>query len=90
MPYSPSGIFVGSSQAELDALRAAALEAIRTGQWTTVTGGQKTGSKEYQNPKETLIEVRYAEQQQAGRGRAQKVYQDLTPQPYPRDYYYGE
>ena len=88
MPCSPSGIFVGMLQIDLDALRAEALSAIATGQWTSVTGGQKTGSLQYQmTPQDVLKEIIYAEQQSGARPpRGSRVYQTLNCQYGPRRY----
>lgn len=81
MPYSPLGIFVGLSQSELDALRSAAISAFTNGQRISISGGQKSGTKRWQDPKETLAEVVYAEQQNGTRApRAQKVYQTMNDQ----------
>lgn len=80
MAYSPSGIFVGLSTQELAELKASALRAITSGQWTSITGGQKTGSKQYQmRPQDVLEEVKFAEQSAGiGRPRAQKITQILS------------
>jgi len=83
MPFSPLGIYVGLAQSELDEIRAAALERAKNGSRTSLSGGQKSGSKEWVDPRETLAEVNYAEQQNGTRApRAQKVVQILSS-PYP-------
>ncbi len=59
---SPSGIFVGLSQVELDALRTSALAGITSGRRTSLSGGQKSGSKEWKmDPQQMLLEIQYAE-----------------------------
>lgn len=74
------GIFVGLPQTELDALRASAIAAATGGQRTALSGGQKSGSKQYPfSPQEILGEVKYAEQQNGTRRpRAQRVEQVLV------------
>lgn len=74
------GIFVGLPQAELDALRANAIAGITGGRRTSLSGGQKSGSKEWQmSPQDVLGEVKFAEQQNGMRPpRAQKVEQVLV------------
>lgn len=74
------GIFVGLPQSELDALRASALAAITGGRRTSLSGGQKSGTKEWQmSPQDVLGEVKFAEQQNGTRApRAQKVEQILN------------
>ncbi len=82
--FSPLGIFVGLAQSELDALRTSAIEGITSGRRTSLSGGQKSGSKEWQmSPQDLLAEVNYAEQQNGTRApRAQKVVSILSA-PYP-------
>ena len=81
--FSPQGLFVGLPQSELDSLRAAAIAAITGGQRTSLSGGQKSGSKEYKmSPQDVLAEVNYAEQQNGIKPpRAQKVVQVLSVWP---------
>lgn len=79
MAYSPTGILIGLSQAQLDTIKASAIAALTNGRWTTITGGQKTGSKQYEDPKQTLAEVRFAEQTNGTLPpRASKITQILT------------
>jgi len=82
--YSPKGLFVGLSQSELDDLRAGAIARMNGGQRTSISGGAKSGSKEYpMPPDQVLAEVIYAEQQNGTRApRNQKVYQVMNCQ-YP-------
>lgn len=82
---SPSGIFVGLSQTELDALRASAISGITSGRRTSLSGGQKSGSKEWQMiPQQVLLEVIYAERASAVRAaRVAKVYDDFVNPPCP-------
>lgn len=77
---SPTGIFTGLSQSELDDLRSSALDGITSGRRTSLSGGGKSGSKEWQmTPQEVLREVVYAKQQSGARaGRVSRVYQDFT------------
>lgn len=79
----PTGILVGLPQAELDELRANALSGITGGRRTSLSGGAKSGSKEWQmSPQDMLVEIRYAEQQNGTLpARAQKVVQVLTVWP---------
>jgi hypothetical protein len=82
---SPCGLFVGLSQVELDALRVSALAAITSGRRTSLSGGQKSGSKEWKmDPQQMLIEIRYAERQ-AGTipARVSKTYFDSANPPCP-------
>jgi len=79
---SPSGIFVGLSQVELDALRVTALAATTGGQRTSLSGGQKSGSKEYQmSPQQVLMEIIYAERQSGA--RAPRVDRTVMNTAYP-------
>lgn len=79
---APDGTFVGLTQAELDELRASALSQISSGRRTSLSGGGKSGSKEWSmDASDILREVIYAEQQSGTRpARAQKVVQDLVCQ----------
>lgn len=86
MGCSPQGIFTGLPQIELDSLRANALAVITGGRWANVSGGAKSGSRDYgMSPQDILAEVKFAEQQNGTRpARAQKVIQVLsTCPPYP-------
>ncbi len=85
----PAGIFVSLSQAELDQLRADALSQISSGRRTSISGGGKSGSKEWSMSAEQILkEVIYAEQQNGTRPpRAQKVVQILNEQFTP---FYGD
>ncbi len=82
---SPSGIFLGLSQTELDALRASALSGITNGRRTSMSGGQKSGSKEWQMmPQQVLLEVIYAERQAGSRAaRVTKTYMNTAYPPCP-------
>jgi len=77
---SPSGIFLGLDQTELDEIRANALLQISSGRRTSLSGGQKSGSKEWSiSAEQMLLEVIYAEQQNGTREpRVTKVYQTLN------------
>lgn len=79
---SPTGIFTGLTQTELDTLRTDALSQISSGRRTSLSGGGKSGSKEWSmSAQDILREVVYAEQQNGTRSpRAQKVVQILNPQ----------
>lgn len=82
---SPSGIFTQLTDAELAAMRASALTAITSGRRTSLSGGAKSGSKEWQmTPQEILAEVKYAEQK---RGvlpqRVTKTYSNFWQPPCP-------
>lgn len=84
----PSGIFLGLTQAELDSIRETALSQITSGRRTSISGGGKSGSKEWSlDVRDVLREVIYAEQQNGTRPpRVQKVVQILNEQflpPYP-------
>lgn len=81
-PMSPTGIFVSLSQTELDALRVDALAQIQSGRRTSLSGGGKSGSKEWSmSAQDILREVVYAEQQNGTRApRAQKVVNVLNNQ----------
>ncbi len=83
MACSPCGIFVGYDQSVLDELKANALLAITSGRRTSLSGGAKSGSKEWKmDPQQMLVEIRYAEQQNGTlQARAQKVVQVLTEYP---------
>lgn len=64
----PSGIFTGLTQSELDAIRATALSQITSGRRTSISGGGKSGSKEWSmDVRDVLREVIYAEQQNGTR-----------------------
>lgn len=82
---SPTGIFVGLSQVELDALRVSALAGITSGRRTSLSGGQKSGSKEWQMmPQQVLLEVIYAERKARSRpARVTKTYMDTAYPPCP-------
>lgn len=78
---SPSGLFVGLTQAQLDTLRAGALQRIATGERTSMSGGAKSGSRAWQmSPQDVLFEVNYAQNILSGIPRPQKVVQILNPQ----------
>lgn len=85
---APSGIFTGLTQAELDALRTSALSQISSGRRTSISGGGKSGAKEWSmDAQDVLREVIYAEQQNGTRSpRAQKVVGVLNPQYNPETY----
>lgn len=77
---SPTGIFTSFTASELLVLKANALAAITGGRRTSLSGGAKSGSKEWQmTPQEVLLEVKYA-QQQLGiiAGRVSKTYGEFT------------
>lgn len=85
---SPTGIFVGLTQTELTTLRTDALSQISSGRRTSLSGGGKSGSKEWSmSAQDILREVVYAEQQNGTRApRAQKVVSVLNPQYVPETY----
>jgi len=59
---SPTGVFVGLSTAELAALRASALARMLNGDFTALSGAQKSSSKEWKmDPAQVLLEVKMAE-----------------------------
>ncbi len=61
---SPSGIFTLLTVDELAAMRASAISQIQSGRRTSLSGGAKSGSKEWpSDPFAILAEVKYAEQQ---------------------------
>lgn len=78
----PTGIFVGETQATLDEIRVDALAQITSGRRTSISGGGKSGSKEYSmSAQDILREVVYAEQQNGTRSpRAAQVVQALNAQ----------
>lgn len=79
---SPTGIYVGYTSVALDALEVGALARINSGSRTSLSGGAKSGSKEWVDPNQVLVEVRYARQQNGSLpARAQKVVQVLTEYP---------
>lgn len=60
---SPRGVFTLLSVDELAAMRASAISQIQSGRRTSLSGGAKSGSKEWpSDPFEILAEVKYAEQ----------------------------
>jgi hypothetical protein len=76
---SPLGIFVGLSQTQLDTLRASALARMASGERTSISGGGKSGSRQWQmSPEKVIFEVQYAERAAAGTGRVYSVTQDMT------------
>lgn len=82
MPCSPCGTFVGYTQAQLDIIKAAALARVNGGSRTSLSGGVKSGSKEWTDAMNILNEVRFAEQQNGTLpARVQKVVQVLTVWP---------
>lgn len=84
---SPSGIFTTLSADELAELKANALAAITGGRRTSISGGAKSGSKEWQmKPQEILAEVKYAEQQLGLiPARVTKTYGDFWQPPFPNN-----
>lgn len=82
---SPSGIFVGLSAPELAEIKASAISGITNGRRTSISGGAKSGSKEWQmKPQEILMEVKYAEQQSGAiPARVTKTYGDYANPPCP-------
>lgn len=84
---SPSGIFVGLTQSELDDLRTSAIARIQSGERTGLSGGGKSGQKNWQmSPQDVLFEINYAEKMLGNTPRAQKVVSVLNDQ-YPVDPY---
>lgn len=79
---SPSGCFVGLSQSELLVMRANAIDTLKFGVRTSISGGAKSGSKEYPgDPYRDLIEVNYALRALGVMPpRPQKVYQIMNDQ----------
>lgn len=58
---SPTGILTDLTAVELDALEVLALARIGGGQRTSLSGGAKSGSKEYpMDPQDLLKEIKYA------------------------------
>lgn len=82
---SPSGIYVGLSQTQLDALRASALDGSINGRRIALSGGQKSGTKNYpETPHDILLEVIYAERRAGVRAaRVTKTYMDTANPPCP-------
>jgi len=72
--------FVGLSQSEFNDLRSSALSQSTSGRRTALSGGQKSGSKEWtMSADEILREVIYAEQQSGARApRITKTYGSFT------------
>jgi len=79
------GIFSSLTADELAALKANALAAITSGRRTSISGGAKSGSKEWQmSPMEILREVKYAEQKLGLiPQRVAKTYMDTVNPPCP-------
>ncbi len=78
---SPTGIFINLTQAQRDALQTAAIDRITSGERTSLSGGGKSGSRQWQmSPQDTLFEINYANMIVNGPARAQKVVQALNPQ----------
>lgn len=85
---SPQGIFISNTQAERDAYRAAALLRLVNGERTSLSGGGKSGSRNWPtSPQDILFELDYADRIASGIPRPQKVVQVLSPQypVYPQD-----
>lgn len=60
---SPTGVFTLLTPEELATMRASALSAISGGRRTSLSGGQKSGSKDWPtDPFDILAEVKYAMQ----------------------------
>lgn len=80
---SPSGAFIGLTVQELLELRANALLGIENGRRTSISGGAKSGSKQWDiAPDKMLIEVNYALRKLGAMpARPQKVTQILTEWP---------
>jgi hypothetical protein len=58
---SPKGIYIGESAADLLEIIASAKDRIQNGDRTSLSGGQKSGSKNFSMDAETqLFEARYA------------------------------
>lgn len=82
---SPFGIFTGQTAEQLNALEAGAIARMNGGERTSLSGGQKSGSKAYQmSPQQVLIEVKYA-RRKLGLipARVGKVYSDYVNPPCP-------
>lgn len=79
---SPSGIFVGMTSADILVIRTAALARITDGDFTQLSGAQKSSSKTYEmKPQDVLRECNYALTQlgvSGYEGPPQTVYQDFT------------
>ena len=56
---SPSRIFRNATTAELTALRAAAIDRITNGAFTSLSGGGQSSSKQYTDPTVILFEADY-------------------------------
>lgn len=80
---SPSGIFTQLTDEEIATIRASALSAISSGRRTSLSGGAKSGSKEWpSDPFEILAEVKYALQQRGALpARVTKTYGSFTGAP---------
>lgn len=75
------GIFINFTQAQRDAIRTSALERITSGERTSLSGGGKSGSRQWQmSPQDTLFELDYADQIASGVPRPNRVVQVLNQQ----------
>lgn len=83
---SPTGIFISLTQAQRDTIKAAAIERLTSGERTSLSGGGKSGSRQWQmSPQETLFEIDYANLIVSGVPRPQKVVQVLNCQYSPNE-----
>lgn len=82
---SPSGIYTQLTDAELAVLRADALAAMTSGRRTSLSGGQKSGTKQWQmTPQDMLLEIQYALRQRGALpARVTKTYMDTVNPPCP-------
>ncbi len=78
---SPVGLFISLTQAQRDAYRAIALDAIFSGQRISLSGGAKSGTKQFQmSPQDALFELNYADKIASGVPIARQVVQILNNQ----------
>lgn len=86
MPGSPRGIYVGMPIADLQAIRAAALNRTLNGSFTNLGGAAKNSTREFQDPNDMLQEANFALTKAGVAGYAvgpNRVYQNFSGQSTP-------
>lgn len=78
MAGSPRRIYRNLTNAQLDAVIAAAIERTTNGAFTALSGQGHSSSQEFVDPSDMLFEANYEKAIRANSLPPQKVYQDMS------------
>lgn len=87
---SPKGLFRYATTAQLNAMLAAAIDRATNGQFTALSGAQKSSSKEWIDLQQDLLEINAELDKRNGVARVQKVVSDLNSGGFCGGYLYSE